>query len=296
LYLHFFWYSWQAGCPWLLVSDTLTVWPNTARLRKCELKQFEPIQREPIQYEPYSMNQYRLNPCSMKTCTVWTHSVRYTLESLPLHPHPANLFFHFKNNPLCKQSKIAHCARFCFAAGNRLKNVVFTLQYLANQKGRCKKPVLRRASNSMWKPDKIILKLYCEDADIFYCFKLANINRFFRISPITYRCADPFQNILSAGFIRLLWRNGVVRPPPPLLHLQSVVSIPPQYAYVLLCSYYFLSINDFFQVLWKSSEGRSPYRLSGKTIINRQGFAPSERPQGLGLLVSMFSRFRSDAV
>ncbi len=74
--------------------------------------------------------------------------------------------------------KIAHCAQFCFAARNRLKNVVFTLWHLANQKGRCKKPVLRRAANSLWKPVNIILKLYGEDAYIFYCFRLANPNRF----------------------------------------------------------------------------------------------------------------------
>jgi hypothetical protein len=102
--------------------------------------------------------------------------------------------------------KIANCARFCFAAGNRLKNVVFTLRHLANQKGRCKTPVLRRAANSMWKPVNIILKLYSEDAYIFYCFKLANTNRFIRIRPIAYGCGWPFQNVLSAGFIRLLWR------------------------------------------------------------------------------------------
>ncbi len=31
--------------------------------------------------------------------------------------------------------KLAHCGRFCFVAGNRLKNVLITLRHLANQKG-----------------------------------------------------------------------------------------------------------------------------------------------------------------
>jgi hypothetical protein len=66
--------------------------------------------------------------------------------------------------------------------------------------------------------------------------------------------------------------------PTPSVASPSVASIPPQDAYVLLRSYYFFSVDDFSQVLWKSSEGRLPYRLSGKTIVNRQGFASSERP------------------
>ncbi len=52
------------------------------------------------------------------------------------------------------------------------------LRHLANQKGGVKKPVLRRAANSVWKPVNIILTLYSEDAYIFYCFRLANTNRF----------------------------------------------------------------------------------------------------------------------
>ncbi len=108
-------------------------------------------------------------------------------QSIPLYPQSGEFFLSFKNNLLCKQSKIAHFARFCFATGNRLKNVVFTLPHLANQKGRCKKPVLRRAPNSMCKLVNIILKLYSEDTYIFYCFKLANTNRFFIIRSITYR-------------------------------------------------------------------------------------------------------------
>ncbi len=46
------------------------------------------------------------------------------------------------------------------------------------KKGGVKSRVLRRAANSVWKPVNIILKLYSEDAYIFYCFRLANINRF----------------------------------------------------------------------------------------------------------------------
>ena len=53
-------------------------------------------------------------------------------------------------------------------------------------KGRCKKPALWRAANSVWKPVNIILKLYSEDAYISYFFKLATINRFFETALHTY--------------------------------------------------------------------------------------------------------------
>jgi hypothetical protein len=93
-------------------------------------------------------------------------------------PNPGNFFFHSKNNPLCKQSKNSPLCSVLFRCQKHLKNVVFTLRHLANQKGKCKKPVLRRSANSLWKPVNIILKLYGEDAYIFYCFRLANPNRF----------------------------------------------------------------------------------------------------------------------
>jgi hypothetical protein len=78
-------------------------------------------------------------------------TVRYTRESLPsIPPDPTNFFFHSKILTHCANNlKIAHCAWFCFAAGNRLKNVVITLRHLANQKGRCKNPVLKRAANGV---------------------------------------------------------------------------------------------------------------------------------------------------
>jgi hypothetical protein len=89
--------------------------------------------------------------------------------------------------------------------------------------------------------------------------------------PFTHGCANPSRMFSSStGFIRLLWRHirqNVVCP-APLSRLRSVTSIPPQYAYMLLRSYYFYQRCLLSSVV-KSSEGRPPYRLSGKN----QGFA-----------------------
>ncbi len=140
----------------------------------------------------------------------------------------------------------------------------------------------------MWKPVNIILKLYSEDAYISYFFKLANINRFFETTLHTHGCANPSRMFSSStGFIRLLWRHirqNVVRP-APLLRLRPVASIPPQYAYMLQRSYYFFYQQFLLSSVVKSSDGRSPYRLSGKN----QGFAQVRGLQASACFQQRFS-------
>ncbi len=109
----------------------------------------------------------------------------------------------------------------------------------------------------------------------------------FRNHPITHGCADPFQNILSAGFIRLLWHHIPPKPwfgPAPLSRLQSVASIPAQYAYMLLRRYYFYQ-RFLLSSVEKSSEGRLPHRLSGKN----QGFAQVRGLQASACLCQRFT-------
>ncbi len=67
--------------------------------------------------------------------------------------------------------------------------------------------------------------------------------------------------------------------------LQSVASIPPQYAYMLLRNYYFFYQRFLLSSVVKSSDGRSPYQLSGKN----QGFAQVRGLQASACFQQRFS-------
>jgi hypothetical protein len=72
--------------------------------------------------------------------------------------------------------------------------------------------------------------------------------------------------------------------PAPLSRLRSVASIPPQYTYMLLRSYYFYK-QFLLPSVVKSSEERLPHRLSGKN----QGFAQVRGLQASACLCQRFT-------
>jgi hypothetical protein len=98
------------------------------------------------------------------------------------------------------------------------------------------------------KPVHIILKLYSENT--FYCFKLANINRFVEIALLNADALTPSRTFylqdLSGSYDITSTINPWFGLRPRCI---SVISRPPQYAYLLLRSYYFFSVNNFSQVL-----------------------------------------------
>ncbi len=188
--------------------------------------------------------------------------------------------------------KLAHCARFCFRRRKPLKKRGHHASTSCQSKGRCKKSVLLKAANSVWKPVNIILKLSSEDPYISYFFKLANINRFFETTLNTWMANPSRMFSSSTGFIRILWchiRQNVVRP-APLSRLRSVASIPPQYAYMLLRSYYFYQ-RCSSQVLWRALKDDRHIASVAKTKGSPKWEAYRPRPACVNV-----SRFWSDAV
>jgi hypothetical protein len=106
--------------------------------------------------------------------------------------------------------------------------------------------------------------------------------------PFTHGCANPSECSLLrqdlSGSYDVTSATTHASAPPPLLRLRSVASIPPQYAYMLLRSYYFF-FNDFSsQSVVKSSDGR--FAISPQWQKPR--VRPIERPTGLGLTSATF--------
>ncbi len=82
--------------------------------------------------------------------------------------------------------------------------------------------------------------------------------------------------------------NRVVRPAPATYaSFWSVASIPPQYAYVLLRSYYSHQRFLFKSCCEKLSKDDRHIALRGKSYC-LSGVRPSERPAGLGLFSPAF--------
>jgi hypothetical protein len=127
---------------------------------------------------------------------------------------------------------------------------------------------------------------------IFFIALTCQHQQIFRKHPITYGCADPFQNVLSAlsaGFIRLLWRHV-------LLTVVTVVWPRPSVAPPISCfNTSTVRVHATAQLLFQSTISplkcceklwRTPsYRLSGK---NHQGFA---QVRGLQASTCLCQRF-----
>jgi hypothetical protein len=149
-------------------------------------------------------------------------------------PQSGEFFLSFlNNNPLCKQSKNSLLCSVLFGAENCFNNVVFTLRHLGNQKGRCKKPVLRWAANSVWKPVNIIIKLYSEDVIFFTALTCQSQQFFLDFTLLHTDALTPSRTFYLQDLSGSSDVTSAINPwfsPPPLLLLWSVISIPSQYA------------------------------------------------------------------
>ncbi len=153
--------------------------------------------------------------------------------------------------------------------------------------------------------------MYSETTYIFLTrSKLPTIQQFLEFTLSHMDATDPFQNALSAGFIRLLWRHichwPMVWPHPPVACPISQLHTFAVYVHAT-CRYYMYFAKHFFlysKVFWKALLGRPPYRLQwlGKTSVlsevrplwQASGLAPCERPPASACFPTFFHPFWSD--